>query len=548
MEYTFKVVSSLEKVFPGKLKPMTEVAGGSMLKNEIHSFQVAAAFENEEKTSRRHHLQVISDLLPYIKVFQVGNVPVSFPIFEGKATDGDYLFETPGMVPDPLYRYADGQFVIPTGGSCCFWISIEPEGKITGTYPIEIRFFHESGQQVGQVCYTVEIIDAELPKLSIYNTNWFHGDCIGSQHGVEIMSDAWFDWVDKYMAVYSRFGLNLILTPVVTPPLDTNIGGERPTTQLVDVVCNNGRYSFGFENLKRWIGLCRKNNIEYLEICHLFTQWGAEHCPKIMATVDGQYKRIFGWDTDALSDAYKEFLDAFLPALIGVLKEEGVMDKCLFHVSDEPSVDHLEQYASCKALLTKYLDENCIIDALSKYDFYKKGVVTTPVACNDHIGPFLENKVDPLWTYYCCVQTDKVANRFMAMPSHRNRVLGAQLYKNNIRGFLQWGFNFWYSVRSTRVINPYTETGSLDAFPAGDAFVIYPSLPWLEEPVVSLRLYVYNETFQDFRAMELLESLTSREEVLALLTELEGMDSYPRNSEFYIQLRETINAKIKAAL
>ena len=64
----------------------------------------------------------------------------------------------------------------------------------------------------------------------------------------------------------------------------------------------------------------------------------------------------------------------------------------------------------------------------------------------------------------------------------------------------------------------------------------------------SLRLFVYNEAFQDFRALKLLESLTSREEALSLLTELENFDKYPRNIEFYVQLRETINQKIKAAL
>ena len=547
MQYTFKTVSSLEKVFPGALKPMTEVTSGTMLKNEIHSFQLVMTLEEENLYASKYTMELVSELSPYIKIYQVGNVPVDMPVNKGTG-DNDFLFYEPGLAPDPLYRYTKGEFVIPNGGTCCYWISVEPEGKIAGTYPIEIRVFDDEKNQVGQVRYDLEIIDAELPKLSIYNTNWFHGDCIGTHHGVKILSDAWFDLVDEYMAVYAKFGLNLILTPVFTPPLDTNIGEERPTTQLVEVTCTNGQYSFGFDNLKRWIDLTRKNGIEFLEISHLFTQWGARHCPKIMATVDGEYKRIFGWDTDAVSPEYEAFLDAFLPALIQFLTAEGMMDKCLFHVSDEPAEEHREQYAACKALLTKYLDENCLIDALSRYEFYASGVVKNPVAANNHIQPFLDNNVETLWTYYCCSQREDVANRFMAMPSYRNRVLGAQLYKYNIKGFLQWGFNFWYSVRSQRAINPYTDTASDFTFPAGDAFVVYPKLPWQEEPVYSLRLFVYNEAFQDFRALKLLESLTSREEALSLLTELENFDKYPRNGEFYVQLRETINQKIKAAL
>ena len=59
----------------------------------------------------------------------------------------------------------------------------------------------------------------------------------------------------------------------------------------------------------------------------LYTQWGAEHCPKIMATVDGEYRRIFGWDTAATGEDYRNFLAAFLPALTARL------EACLLYTS-----------------------------------------------------------------------------------------------------------------------------------------------------------------------------------------------------------------------
>ena len=123
-------------------------------------------------------------------------------------------------------------------------------------------------------------------------------------------------------------------------------------------------------------------------------------------------------------------------------------------------------------------------------------------------------------------QRNKVANRFMAMPSHRNRVLGCQLYKNRIRGFLQWGFNFWFSEGSTRVIDPYRETDAGGAYPSGDAFVVYP-LDENGQVVTSLRLHVFRDSLQDLRALELLESLTSREETEALLKDIDGFTEYP---------------------
>ncbi len=150
-----------------------------------------------------------------------------------------------------------------------------------------------------------------------------------------------------------------------------------------------------------------------------------------------------------------------------------------------------------------------------------------------------------MWAYYCMGQSRDVANRFMAMPSYRNRILGYQLYKYDIRGFLHWGFNFWFTQNSVSTLNPYLDTTAGGGFPSGDAFLVYP-LDADGEVVCSLRLYVFNEAMQDLRALKLLESLTDKETVLEFLEEVKGFDVYPRNSQYIICLRERVNEKIKA--
>ena len=86
-----------------------------------------------------------------------------------------------------------------------------------------------------------------------------------------------------------------------------------------------------------------------------------------------------------------------------------------------------------------------IMDALSNVDFYRSGAVEHPIPANNHIEPFLQENIPGLWTYYCCSQNTDVANRFVAMPAARSRILGVQMYKYNIAGFLHWGYNFYYS-------------------------------------------------------------------------------------------------------
>lgn len=220
--------------------------------------------------------------------------------------------------------------------------------------------------------------------------------------------------------------------------------------------------------------MCHRVGVRYFEIAHLFTQWGAAHAPKVMGYRDGVYTRLFGWETDSLSEEYAEFLKALLPQLTAYLKAQGVYDQCYFHLSDEPNLDNKERYKACRELIAPYLPEERMMDALSDYAFYEEGLVKLPVAADDHIQPFLEHGVDPLWTYYCCGQIKKVSNKFIGQPSSTNRILGAQMFKYDIKGFLQWGYNFWYSDLSRHPINPFQTTDGNCVWPSGDPFCVYP--------------------------------------------------------------------------
>ena len=121
--------------------------------------------------------------------------------------------------------------------------------------------------------------------------------------------------------------------------------------------------------------MCRRIGIRYYEISHLFTQWGASHAPKIMADDEGEYRRIFGWDTDAAEGEYPRFLRIFLPDFIAHMKSMGEDGKCIFHISDEPNRDNLEQYTRSRAVVADLLEGYTVMDALSNFEFWKNGVI-----------------------------------------------------------------------------------------------------------------------------------------------------------------------------
>ena len=146
----------------------------------------------------------------------------------------------------------------------------------------------------------------------------------------------------------------------------------------------------------KWVSMALECGIEYFELSHLFSQWGAKAAPKIMALKDGVYQQIFGWETDASGSTYREFLHQFLTALKGELDKMGIASRTYFHISDEPPMDELPSYRRAWESIAEDLKGCKIIDALSDYDFYQEGLVQRPVCAVDALKPFLENRPEHL--------------------------------------------------------------------------------------------------------------------------------------------------------
>lgn len=545
MGVEIRLISALEKVFWDEELRAPSYTAGSALRGERFSFQAACRLTGEENL--RVAATVSAPSPTQVQLREVGQVPVFHPAM--REHDGDYLRTAPGLFPDPLYPHR-GELSLAHGQWRCLWLTVEiPADAPAGDTPIVLRLYRTDNpeEQLAQAVFHLEVIGAVLPEQTLIHTEWFHADCLASYYRVPVFSEQHWSLLRAYMENAARYGVNLLLTPVFTPPLDTEVGKERPTVQLVEVTRTGDAYAFGFSRLDRYMTMAEGCGIPCFEISHLFTQWGATAAPKIMGTADGEYGRLFGWDTDAGSEEYGAFLRAFLRALKAHLREKGRLERCWFHLSDEPSLAMLDSYRRAWECVQEELADCRVMDALSDYAFFEQGLVRHPIPSNDHVDTFIEHGVEHLWTYYCCGQGVDVSNRFIAMPSCRNRILGWQLYAHRIEGFLQWGFNFWYSQLSRRLIHPFQETGSLDAFPAGDAFLVYPGEDGT--PIPSLREEVFYDALQDMRALQLLESLTSRRETEALINRHGRLTfrSYPRDPEILLGMREEVNRRIARA-
>ena len=491
-------------------------------------------------------------------VRQVGVVYCDRPAVK---EDPIVITSEPGVFPDPLMPlYPDQVVTLPDGRWISLWVSIDiPRECPSGRYPFRVVISTASEDvqlawpllpippEVVEV--ELDIIPEELPKQTLWSCSWFHTDCLQKWYKCGFEDERFWALLKNYLKDMAAHGINVLFTPLWTPPLDTAIGHERPTCQLLGITEKDGVYAFDFSLLKRWIDTARECGIERFEMVHAFTQWGAKATPKII--VNGE--RRFGWDVAATSPQYQDFLEQLLPKLAEFLRSQELSGKCFFHNSDEPYDDSLERYKNSLALLQKHLpdDEFPIFDALSSTKFVEEGVTLRPIPSTPHLENFMDLKLKAKWVYYCGNWESGAPNRNFGLPSWRNRVLGILLYALEREGFLHWGHNFWFSQYSLeQELNPWQNTSAGYGFLGGDSYHVYPGNN--DAPVDSLHYEVFSEAMQDLRACQLLEKLTSRKTVMDII--MEGverplkMTDYPHSGEWVLDVMDRVLKAIDAAL
>ena len=260
MDLTVKQISSLEKIRESSELPRRGIFNHTMLKGESFSYQLSVS--STERTLVT--VSVKSEISDYVKLYLVKDAAMDFPLnyFED---DGDYLTDKPGSMPDILVpaEKQNNQFIV-FDNVRTVWVEVcIPEDIKPGKYEIEVGinavpvFNRLEGVDVAERMY-IDVIGVDLPKQKLAFTQWFHTDCIATAHNVPIYSEEHWALIDNYIKTAVKLGINMILTPVITPPLDTGYGNHRPCVQLVKIKKVGDKYEFDFTLLKRFIDINTK--------------------------------------------------------------------------------------------------------------------------------------------------------------------------------------------------------------------------------------------------------------------------------------------------
>ncbi len=546
--FKIKAISSLEKVFlTDEFDSKKEINKISVFKNEKTSFQILYQYIGEIKDTPLGTLEVNSEIADIISVNQVVSVPCHMPVNPAKVDDY-YLKTEPGLYPDLIMPiHYNGRINFSATQLSSLWVDIDvPENYKAGNYTVSFSVSDDDGNLLGEQLIEIEIFDVVLPIYDFHHTEWLHCDCIAEQYNIEMNSDSYFEAVENYIKNAVDNCINTIMVPIITPSLDIYKGGERKNTQLLKIIKNGEKYNFDFSLVDRFVEICDRVGVKHLEMPPLFSQWGATFAPIIYAFEDGFEKRIFGWDTPSDSAEYQDFLAQFLPAMLDYLKSKNKMDDCFFHISDEPELKDLDTYKKATEIVRKHLNGHTIIDACWHVELYEQKVLITPAVSIGVVDDFVDAGAKDFWVYYCGAHYTEVTNRYMSQPSARTRIIGVQMYKYDVKGFLHWGYNFYHNRWSNDVINPFLDTSGEYFMPSGDAFLVYPGEKL--SPLNSIRIKQLRDAMQDIYMLKLCEKLCGREYVLKLIDE--GLEQpldfkkYPHNDQYLTDLTARVRNAI----
>ncbi len=550
---TLTAVSANEKVFrTGTPRPLTTPV--YLFPGEQAHLQIAISSENERymNLSLRFSGGAVARA---IEGKLVGFVPAlcAYDRFASPKMDDYNDFREDRLYPDPLEPISLKSF--PFGGLCnqTFFLTVKDSDKIeVGEHTVTVRLYNnDTGKTVVKTSFTLIKMKNPLPEQKCISTAWMHYDCIAAQHHVKLFGNDFYRVFESYLEKARYTGQNMLLVPIITPEFDTAIGGERTTAQLLDIrETADGGYTFDFTALGKFLDFILARGIKYLEIPPLFTQWGALNAPKILVRgQNGRLRRRFGWETDSLSDEYRAFLQAMVPALVSYLRERGLEESTFFHISDEPSLQHKERYFACKELVMPLIGNCRTLDACGDLEFAGKTPREYSVCIESGLQPYLDAGIRPLCTYYCCAPIDGYyPNRLLTNPLARVAVLGPMLYRYDIDLFLHWGFNFYNTYLSRRSITPFNNTDADCVYPNGDGFIVYPDYAGFGA-LHSLRSIAMHEAFRLSRMLYCLDALIGREACEQFLAE-EGILSfceYPRTPGWIDTFTDHLARRLAAA-
>jgi hypothetical protein len=477
------------------------------------------------------------DLKPQVRF--VGLVPVNHPTPGTDPAQLDGLDNIPGLVPDPLWRISHA-YAGPYQ-TRSFWVTLNvPADAKPGPRELTVRILARCASDGAkpttvEMPVTLEVSDLVVqPRKDFPVTHWWRGEATWDHYKTGMFEDQrWWDITRDQLKNMLEHGSDVVYVPLFFNRRETF---KRPCQLLVVNEPTGGKYAFDWTRTKRFTDMCREIGFTKFEWPHLWIYWGVKNPMRIYTErTPGKHEMLWPPDISGFSDTYMNFLRQFLPEFKAFLDREKLLGHSYFHLSDEPSAEHIDDYRKARQILRDLAPWMKTMDALSDVSYGKEGVTDIPIPIVSGAQAYIDAKI-PHWVYYCCAPTGPWLNRFQDTPLPKIRMSGWVFYRLGAQGFLHWGFNYWHKLEREELVDPFTDSsaGLYPSIPYGDPFMIYPGPDG--KPIDSLRWEVFAESLQDYA---ILQSAGVRPDD-PLLVDIKNYHDFPKDEDWIWKATEKV--------
>jgi len=388
--------------------------------------------------------------------------------------------EAPAKFPD--YLMAERQMNIAKGITQAIWFTITvPKSAKDGIYVGEVQVKSNFGDRSIPLILTV--YPFQMPEeRHLKVAEWFTTRHFERLHGIkDVYSEEWFDMLRKYADNLVNHRQNVFQVPMSSIAI----------TRL-----EQGEFVFDFSRFDQIAQVFwDTGKMDYLETGEL-AKFGEE------AWFDTEivFKDIKVYNADdnvQVTLPGMEVIPFLLPAFENHLREEGWLDKTLFHVKDEPTLRNVTAWKEISSIIHRYAPDLIRVDALETTHLFDDIEIAIPKL--DYLSGWYEKYEEAarngteLWFYTVGIyQASSYPNKTIDMPVIDSRILHWLNYKYDLNGFLHWGWNQWTE-------NPYEEVG----MHIGDAWHVYPTKNGV---LNSLRWEQMRNGLQDYEYLWMLEN------------------------------------------
>ena len=397
-----------------------------------------------------------------------------------------------------------------------------PADAKAGQYPITVRVFRAVGafaeEKVFEGALTLNVCSYVLPSPQQWRCHldlWQHNSNIARTFGTELWSDEHFAKMEQVIATLADLGQRSITVVVGDCPWrgwGCYLLKDHPATlfeySMIAVTKEkDGRFSYDFSALKRYIELCFSYGIRGdITLYGLMGIWS--HMPLFAGSAPEDYpEQVLIRYLDEADGCFKylkktEDILAYIRALFDALREMGVFDLVRIG-ADEPS--DLAAYRKNVALLRSLAPDIKFKMALDKTAAIRTFCEDTddiaasfPCSCeNCALLKDVKQKKGTRLLFYVCNIPKNAPNTVLHNELYESTALAAIGYLFGFDGFLRWAYTCWTQdpLKDIR----YNNT----ALPAGDVNFLYPAKSG--GVLFSIRYFALRKMLQIYEMLHLLK-------------------------------------------